>query len=278
MSAAFLKRLLGGAPAVRESFELRSELVKLQEKHERAQRQADLDLHEAALLDGLFLAGMPFRPLYRDCLARSGTQVPPWKRLRRAQRAYQLARYAELTAGVPGSRAECGVLRGLSALLVAATLRKAAPGFDLKQLYLVDSFEGLSAMHPADAVRARAGPGATGEYSMREGAFGNTSAAHVREVMEDRCSIVQGWIPEVLESLPGTPWAFVHLDVDLYEPTFGALDYFVPRLAPGGALINDDYLSPLFPGAGKAWDEYFEERSLPFVVLDSGQAVFVNRA
>lgn len=282
MSRPLLERLFGGraAPDEREKFDLRSELVRLQEKHERAQQQADLEFHEAALLEGLMIAGMPFRPLYLGCLERTGTSVPPWKRLRRAQRAYQLARYAESTAAVPGSRVECGVLRGLSALLVAATLRKSAPAFDFKDLYLIDSFEGLSPMHPADAVRLAASPGAqTGGYSMREGAFGDTSAAHVREVMAGYvgCSILQGWIPEALGSLPETSWAFVHLDVDLYEPTLGALEYFVPRLAQGGVVINDDYLSPLFPGAGQAWDEYFEEGRLPFVVLDSGQAVFVNR-
>jgi O-methyltransferase len=281
MSGPFLRRLLGGPSVERSKFDLRSELVRLQEKHERAQQQADLGFHEAALLDGLAIAGMPFRPLYLDCLERTGTTVPPWKRLRRAQRAYQLARYAEATAALPGGRAECGVLRGLSSLLIAATLRKAAPAFDFRDLYLIDSFEGLSGMHPADAVRLAASPGPqTARYSMREGAFGDTSAAHVREVMAGHadCAVVQGWIPEVLESLPDTPWAFVHLDVDLYEPTLGALEYFVPRLAPGAVVINDDYLSPLFPGAGQAWDEYFEERGLPFVPLDSGQAVFVNRA
>ena len=269
----------GAAPAERDKLDLRSELVKLQQKHERAQHQADLEFHEAALLDGLLVAGMPFRPLYLECLRLSGTLVPSWKRLRRAQRAYQLARYAESTAKLPGRRVECGVLRGLSALLIAATLRKAAPGFALNDLYLIDSFEGLSAMHPADAVRPAGGGSQTGTYSMREGGFSDTSAAHVREVMASYggCSILQGWIPEVLESLPESSWAFVHLDVDLYEPTLGALEYFVPRVVQGGVVINDDYLSPLFPGAGQAWDEYFEQSGLPFVVLDSGQAVFVNR-
>jgi O-methyltransferase len=274
VSRPLLQRLFGARaqPAERGRFELRGELLRLQEKHERAQRDADLAFHEAALLDALTVAGMAFHPLYRECLARSGTAVPPWKRLRRAQRAWQLARYAEATAALPGARAECGVLRGLSALLIAATLRKTAPAFDFKDLYLIDSFEGLSAMHPADALRP-------GGYAMREGAFGDTSAAHVRQVMADYagCAVVQGWIPEALAALPAAPWAFVHLDVDLYEPTLGALEYFVPRLAPGAVVINDDYLSPLFPGAGQAWDEFFEERALPFVVLDSGQAVFVNR-
>ena len=252
--------------------ELRGELVKLQEKHGQAAQGADHAFHEAALLDGLTVAGRPFQPLYRACLERSATGVPPWKHLRRAQRAYQLARYAEATARIPGNRVECGVLRGMSALLIASILRAVDPGFDGNGLYLVDSFEGLSAMHPADAV-------AENRYSMKQGDFA-TPVEHVRGVMSmfPRCKVVKGWIPGALAALPECLWAFVHLDVDLYEPTLGALDYFLPRLAAGAVVVNDDYASPLFPGAGQAWDEYLCSRKLPFVVLDSGQAVYVNRA
>jgi O-methyltransferase len=253
-------------------FNLRTELLKLQRKHEQAQQGVDFAFHEAALLDGLMVGGMPFQPLYRASIERSGTQVPPWKRLRRAQRAYQLARYAEATARLPGNRVECGVLRGLSAWLIGSTLRAADRAFDGKGLFLVDSFEGLSAMHPADAV-------AKSTFSMRQGHLANTSVEHVRGVMADYpgCGILKGWIPQVLETLPQCEWAFVHLDVDLYEPTLGALEYFLPRLAAGAVVLNDDYASPLFPGAGQAWDECFSKRKLPFAVLDSGQAVFVNR-
>src|SRR5688572_28818945 len=155
--------------------ELRTELARLQEKHGQAAQGADHAFHEAALLDGLTVTGRPFVPLYHVCLERSGTGVPPWKRLRRAQRAYQLARYAEATARIPGNRVECGVLRGMSALLVASVQRAVDPSFDGAGLYLVDSFEGLSAMHPADAV-------AENRYSMKEGDFA-TPIEHVRGVM-----------------------------------------------------------------------------------------------
>jgi hypothetical protein len=249
---------------------LRGELVKLQEKHAQAAQGADHAFHEATLLDGLMVAGRPFQPLYRACLERSGTGVPPWKRLRRAQRAYQLARYAEAAARIPGNRVECGVLRGMSALLIASIQRAVDPAFEGTGLYLVDSFEGLSAMHPADAV-------AENRYSMKQGDFA-TPVELVRGVMGvfPGCKVLKGWIPGALEALPEGQWAFVHLDVDLYEPTLGALEYFLPRLAAGAVVVNDDYASPLFPGAGQAWDECLGRRKLPFVVLDSGQAVFVN--
>src|SRR5918999_710674 len=87
-----------------------------------------------------------------------------------------------------------------------AALRAADRAFDGKGLFLVDSFEGLSAMHPADAV-------AKSTFSMRQGHFGNTSVEHVRGVMADYpgCEILKGWIPQVLQTLPECEWAFVHL-------------------------------------------------------------------
>jgi O-methyltransferase len=251
---------------------MRKVLYELQKKHEASAHGVDHDFHEAALLDGLTVAGRAFHSLYRDCLARSATQVPPWKRMRRAQRAYQLVRYAEASASVPGMRVECGVLRGLSALLLASTWAALDPGFDGSGFYLVDSFEGLSAMHPADAIEEN-------RYAAKPGHFGATSREHVQRVMATfpRCEVLKGWIPAVLDSLPEAEWAFVHLDVDLYEPTRDTLQYFIPRLAKGGVVVNDDYLSARFPGAGQAWDEYMSGRDLPFLVLDSGQAVYVNR-
>ena len=67
-----------------------------------------------------------------------------------------------------------------------------------------------------------------------------------------------------------------HIDVDLYRPTLDSLEYFFPRMAAGGVIINDDYASPLFPGGGSGWIEFFERVKKPFTVLDSGQAVFIN--
>lgn len=251
---------------------MRKLLLELQKKHEKMAQGVDHGFHEAALLDGLAVAGKPFHPLYLECMERSSTHVPPWKRMRRAQRAYQLARYAEACAGVPGHRVECGVLRGLSALLLACTWRSLDPGFDGAGFYVVDSFEGLSAMHPADAIEEN-------RYAAKPGHFGDTSEAHVRSVLNafPGCAVLKGWIPTVFQALPEGQWAFVHLDVDLYEPTLRALEFFMPRLAAGAVVVNDDYLSALFPGAGQAWDEYMSARKLPFLVLDSGQAVYVKQ-
>ena len=47
-------------------------------------------------------------------------------------------------------------------------------------------------------------------------------------------------------------------------------------MAKGGVIINDDYASPLFPGGGSGWVEFFDKVKKPFTVLDSGQAIFIN--
>ena len=53
-------------------------------------------------------------------------------------------------------------------------------------------------------------------------------------------------------------FSFVHIDVDLYEPTMKSLEFFFPRLVKGGIIVCDDYNSNIFNGAKKAWDKYFK--------------------
>ena len=90
-------------------------------------------------------------------------------------------------------------------------------------------------------------------------------------------SFHKGWIPEIFLSLPEDKWSYVHIDVDLYRPTLDSLEYFFPRMAAGGVIINDDYSSPLFPGGGSGWEEFFNKVKKPYIVLDTGQAVFINK-
>lgn len=235
--------------------------------------------HLDVLFEGVKVAGLDFKPLFAECMATSQTGVPPWKVPVRAHRALNLARYFLRTMSIAGSRVECGTLKGFSALLLARIAHSLDPGYTGAGMHLVDSFEGLSEPTPKDAVRSGKSPdgSADGIFAAEKGIMAG-SMEHVQRVLHEFPGITfhKGWIPQVLEDLPESAWAFVHVDVDLYEPTLACLEYFVPRLAPGGVIINDDYASPLFPGGGIAWDEYCDRRRLAFAALDSGQAVFVN--
>ena len=57
---------------------------------------------------------------------------------------------------------------------------------------------------------------------------------------------------------------FVHIDVDVFEPTLESLEFFYPRLIKGGIIVCDDYNGAQFPGATKAWDEYFKNKNVFF--------------
>jgi len=172
------------------------------------------------------------------------------------------------------------VFRGFSSLMLALVARMRMADFDGAGFHLLDSFEGLSAPTEGDAIGVRRL--ATGEarpvYSHPAGSFA-MSVDHIQTVMAEfpGASIHKGWIPDVFADLPETEWAFVHIDVDLFEPTTACLDYFLPRLAPGGVIVNDDFASPLFPGGGHGWQAVMETRGLSYAVLDTGQAVHVNR-
>tara|TARA_A100001011_G_C13541844_1_gene528805 strand:- start:8 stop:496 length:489 start_codon:yes stop_codon:yes gene_type:complete len=66
----------------------------------------------------------------------------------------------------------------------------------------------------------------------------------------------KGWIPQVFEKTEERTYSFIHIDVDLYEPTLESLKYFFSKLSKGGIIICDDYGYNLFPGAKKAVDEF----------------------
>src|SRR6185503_2707502 len=104
----------------------------------------------------------------------------------------------------------------------------------------------------------------------------DVAAADVRGYFHEfpEALICEGWIPEVFGKLPETPWAFVHLDLTLYEATLGALRYFYPRLSAGGVLVCDG--SVFCPGAQKAVDEFTASHNAGYVVLGHRESVFLK--
>jgi len=238
-----------------------------------------IDLHRRIQFDGLTVAGLDFRGFVEECLRDSSTVVGSLKAFRRYQAALLLCRYFVHTLDVPGERVECGVFSGFGSLLMCRLMRAHRPGFDGSGFHLVDSFEGLSPPSPEDAVEFRHKPGRGTVAVLGFGKGGFTAPIeYARAAMREfpRARIHKGWIPAVLAALPEAPFAFVHVDVDLYQPTRACLEHFYPRLAAGGAIVCDDYGAPRFPGAARAWNEYCDRHRIPYVVLDTGQSIILR--
>jgi hypothetical protein len=91
--------------------------------------------------------------------------------------------------------------------------------------------------------------------------------------------VVTGWIPEVFRKAEADigQLAFVHIDVDLYEPTRESLEFLYPRVASGGIIVCDDYGFISCPGAVRAIDEYMAGRPEPVLHCPTGQGVIIKQ-
>ena len=165
----------------------------------------------------------------------------------------QLAMRIE-SAGIPGAMAELGVYRGD----LAWQMNMAMPD---RKLYLFDTFSGFD---------QRDMPGeSTGAYECcRRGAFRDTSAGHVMSRMPFPGNVIirEGFFPETASGLEDITFSLVSLDPDLYRPALEGLEYFVPRISSGGAVILHDYDNQRFPGIKKAVDEYEASHSRLHIV------------
>jgi O-methyltransferase len=179
-----------------------------------------------------------------------------------ADRVYVLLNFARHSRNLDGDFVECGVFRGGTALLLAGVLKDTG-----KKLHLFDSFKGLPKGNPQH------------DNYWQEGSFCNESLESVQKLLKEYQSFITfhpGWIPDTFAALPEKRYAFVSVDVDLYQPALDCCAYFYPRLTPGGVMVFDDYGFPACRGEKDAVDEYFSEKQDSPIVLPTGQALIVK--
>jgi hypothetical protein len=205
--------------------------------------------------------------------ALRATTSQPWP-VKRYARFRTLVRLLMDTDSLDGDVAECGCFMGLSSYLMCDYLRRHNSNFQGARYHLFDSFEGLSAPTLEDDVPEEFERAKEIEAMCAQGAFA-ASLDQVRRNLADFPDITfhPGWIPLTFHALSQRQYRFVHVDVDLYDPTLESLEYFYPRLAAGGVLVSDDYG---WPGARMAIDEFCAERSVKLAVTDYQQAVLIK--
>lgn len=239
--------------------------------------RAPVDRHLDLLFHDARVGGESFVSLHKRCLEHTGTGVTPFNVFQRFQTRLALVNYFLATLPVPGGRAECGAYRGATALLLCHAWRSRQPDFRGAGFCLIDSFSGTSASVDQDLIPVRGAGGATRREAFFPAGKSDTSAHEVRGHFTDfpDVEICAGWIPQVFGSLSERDWAFVRLDLTLFEPTLAALDYFYPRLNKGGVMICDG--SIFCPGAEKAWEQFCERHDIPYVMLGHRQFALIKQ-
>lgn len=173
-------------------------------------------------------------------------------------------------AGVPGAVVECGVWRGGSSM--AAALRLLGGGPPQRELWLYDTFEGMTAPSDQD-VRNRDGLRAVVEFDRKRRShpdehsawyFADAPLEDVRTNLsstgypQELIRFVRGRVEETIPAAMPDSIALLRLDTDWYESTQHELEHLLPLVMPGGVLIVDDY--HYWRGSRKAAEEYFASR------------------
>lgn len=177
-------------------------------------------------------------------------------------RKYTISQFLKLIKKLPGDIAECGVYKGATAWFICTFIQE--HGLK-KAVHVFDSFEGLSTPEKEDGKYWVAGNLATNEAVCR-----NNLAAF------NFVKYYKGWIPERFAEVESTQFCFVHIDVDLYQPTFDALSFFYERMNIGGLIICDDYGFSTCPGAKKAMDDFFANKPEAVIMLTTGQGLIIK--
>lgn len=179
-----------------------------------------------------------------------------------AGRRWTMHQLLRMVATIPGDSAECGAWRGASSFLICKANESSMLA---REHFIFDSFEGLSEPDSSDGSHWH-----RGDLSVHEDA--------VRANLSDCNNVhfMRGWIPTRFSEVAERRFSFVHIDVDLYEPTRDALEFFYPRLSSGGMLLLDDYGFSTCPGATRAVEEYTTRENLQVVGLPYGGGFLIK--
>lgn len=180
-------------------------------------------------------------------------------------RKYTVRSLLPLTKGLKGDTAECGSYLGATSHLICSF---GAP-LGIRH-HVFDSFAGLSTPDDNDGASTK---------EWKPGAL-TAPENEVRALLAEFSDVhfYRGWIPDRFDEVADRQFRFVHVDVDLFQPTMASFEFFYPRMVPGGVIVCDDYGFSTCPGATRAVDEFMAGRPEPVVHLPTGQGLVIRSA
>ena len=177
-------------------------------------------------------------------------------------RKFTLHSIAKSVQNVPGELVECGVFKGGGSFVILSGTKE-------KRLFGFDSFEGLSEPDVIDRPDSEK----VFQWAKNDMRVPIAVAQANLASFGERVRLHPGWIPNEFDAVADDTFALLHIDVDLYDPTFASLDFFYPRMNLGGVIVCDDYGFLSCPGARMAMDDFFADKPENVVHLTSGQGI-----
>lgn len=179
---------------------------------------------------------------------------------------------ARQASKIPGDFVECGVFKGDMSWFVTECADAFGTG---RKMYLIDSFDGFdkSLTSAEDFPRDPGFFERADEIYKREGHF---ERVHQRFSEKPYVEVIKGYVPDVLDRLDIPELAFLHIDLNSAAAEIGALEYFYPRLVPGGVIVLDDYGWNMFHKQLEAEKAFFDERGIQVLELPTGQGLVIK--
>ena len=164
---------------------------------------------------------------------------------------------------LPGDFVECGVNTGICSLAVCDYVD--FNSLD-KSFFLFDTFRGI----PEAQMSARERP---------DRLISNTKYPDVFERATrnfapfPRAKLVRGLVPDTLSSVTIDKVAYLSLDMNIAYPERKAIEYFWPKLVPGGVVVLDDYGWAGYDDQKKTMDEFARQVGVEIWTLPTGQGL-----
>jgi len=225
--------------------------------------------------DGLFTVhNQKFRhdPAFADAYAR-GVKASDGVDPEMEWRVHVALWVAANAVRVPGHFVECGVNAGFVSSAIMQRLNWAAVS---KRFYLIDTFSGPVVTQftkkEIDLGRLR-----LAENAIAQGAY-VTDLDRVRANYAEwpNVEIVQGVVPEILQTLNIEKVAFLHLYMNCAYPERAALEHFWNRLSPGAVVLLDDYAYVGNDGLAQAISEAAGKFGAEVLSLPTGQGLIIK--
>jgi len=169
---------------------------------------------------------------------------------------------------IEGSCAEVGVGTGE----FAAEINRVFPD---RTLYLFDTFEGFDNRDLTIEHELNPHSGDINRW-IENGLlnFKNTSVKLVKERLPypRQAIIKKGFFPETFDLDNSKRFAFVNLDMDLFQPIKKGLEIFYPLMSPRGVILVHDYYSMLL-GVAKAVDQFVEKYHVSTIPIGDRKSI-----
>jgi len=174
---------------------------------------------------------------------------------------YQATRYV-VENNIEGAIVECGVWKGGSVMISAATLKNLNA---VRDLYLYDTFEGMSEPTEKDITfrnesayqnwdKIKSSQSIILCYSTLEEVQKNVFSTGYSQ---EKFHFIKGKVENTIPANIPDKISILRLDTDWYESTYHELKHLYDRVTKNGVIILDDY--GYWKGAREATDQFFSE-------------------